>query len=179
MFFTVLPVCVTLLLGVAGFIVNTLIQRQSNSIEVITKNRIERMNKTKEIMSAFVKYSDIDVLNAIKNKKSVDDAIIDLNEKYAVLRSLYTYTFDKDVDLLKSVFLLKTLIVNYLNNNIDIEKFNFNIKNFFQKLEKNFDIYIMTDWCRIKAETIGKRNTHGIDYWQLDYERYSKKYISG
>lgn len=35
---SLLTVLVTLLLGILGFIVNTYLQRQNNSIDVITKN---------------------------------------------------------------------------------------------------------------------------------------------
>lgn len=42
---SLLTVLVTLLLGILGFIVNTYLQRQNNSIDVITKNRIERRTK--------------------------------------------------------------------------------------------------------------------------------------
>lgn len=42
----IITVLTTLLLGVLGFIVNTLLQRRNNSIKIITQYRIERKNKT-------------------------------------------------------------------------------------------------------------------------------------
>ena len=39
------------------------------------------------------------------------------------------------------------------------------------EFEKLFDLYIHTDWERIKAETIGKRKTGGWNKWREDYDR--------
>ena len=47
-------VCVTLLLGVVGFIVNSMIQRKSNSISVITNTRLERRKQTQELASVLL-----------------------------------------------------------------------------------------------------------------------------
>ena len=46
---SLIAVCVTLLLGVIGFIINSFIQRKSNSISVITKTRLNRREKTKTL----------------------------------------------------------------------------------------------------------------------------------
>ena len=45
---SIISVCVTLLLGVAGLIFNSYVQRKTHSISVITKTRLARREKTKE-----------------------------------------------------------------------------------------------------------------------------------
>lgn len=39
---SIITICVTVLLGVAGFLINTYMQRKNNSITVITSYRLER-----------------------------------------------------------------------------------------------------------------------------------------
>ncbi len=92
---SLLTVLVTLLLGILGFIVNTYLQRQNNSIDIITKNRIERRTKTQEIMSTFVKYADYNSIKSIIALNKQNEAIQELYTNYATLRSLYTNTFKK------------------------------------------------------------------------------------
>ncbi len=175
---SLLTVLVTLLLGILGFIVNTYLQRQNNSIDVITKNRIERRTRTQEIMATFIKYADYNSIKSIIALNKQNETIQDLYTNYATLRSLYTNTFTKDIELMNKCKDLLNAIVNYLN---DFEKFNkeeidkqLNIDK--QNFEYIFDLYLYTDWSRIKAETIGKRRKGGGKKWLDDYEDAEKWY---
>ena len=59
-----------------------------------------------------------------------------------------------------------------INKQLNIDKQNF---------EYIFDLYLYTDWSRIKAETIGKRKKGGGKKWLDDFEeaeRWYKKNIS-
>ena len=56
---SIISVCVTLLLGVVGFIANSFIQGKSHSIQVITKTRLVRREKTKELTAKTIMLSDI------------------------------------------------------------------------------------------------------------------------
>ena len=62
---SIIVICVTLLLGVTGFIINSFVQRKSNSINVITKTRLARREKTKELMAKMIKLSNIDYLDSL------------------------------------------------------------------------------------------------------------------
>ena len=180
---SLLTVLVTLLLGILGFIVNTYLQRQNNSIDIITKNRIERRTKTQEIMSTFIKYADYNSIKSIIALNKQNEAIQELYNNYATLRSLYTNTFVKDIELMNKCEDLLNTIVKYLNDfekysKEDIDKqLNIDKHNF----EYIFDLYLYTDWSRIKAETVGKRKKGGGKKWLDDFEeaeRWYKKNIS-
>lgn len=62
---SIIAVCVTLLLGLLGFVINSFIQRKNNSISVITKTRLVRREKSKELMSKVLFYSDVDYLDSL------------------------------------------------------------------------------------------------------------------
>lgn len=175
---SLLTVLVTLLLGILGFIVNTYLQRQNNSIDVITKNRIERRTKTQEIMAAFIKYADYNSIKSIIALNKQNETIQELYTNYATLRSLYTNTFAKDIELMNKCKDLLNTIVKYLN---DFEKFSkedidkqLNIDK--QNFENIFDLYLYTDWSRIKAETIGKRKKGGAKKWLDDFVEAERLY---
>lgn len=175
---SLLTVLVTLLLGILGFIVNTYLQRQNNSIDVITKNRIERRTKTQEIMATFIKYADYNSIKSVIALNKQNDAIQELYTNYATLRSLYTNTFKKDIELMNKCKDLLNTIVKYLN---DFEKYSkedidkqLNIDK--QNFEYIFDLYLYTDWSRIKAETIGKRKNGGAKKWLDDFDEAERLY---
>lgn len=60
-----LAILVTLVLGVAGFIVNSFIQRRNNSIKVIVQHRLERRQRTLEELSVLIKLSDRGCLSMV------------------------------------------------------------------------------------------------------------------
>lgn len=175
---SLLTVLVTLLLGILGFIVNTYLQRQNNSIDVITKNRIERRTRTQEIMATFIKYADYNSIKSVIALNKQNETIQELYTNYATLRSLYTNTFVKDIELMSKCNDLLNAIVKYLNdfgkfgkedidNQLNIDKKNF---------EYIFDLYLYTDWSRIKAETVGKRKKGGGKKWLDDFEEAERWY---
>ena len=156
---SLLTVLVTLLLGILGFIVNTYLQRQNNSIDIITKNRMERRTKTQEIMASFMKYADYNSIKSTIALNKQNEAIQELYNNYSTLRSLYTYTFSKDIDLINRCRDLLNTIVKFLNDfdkysKEDIDK---QLQSDKENFEYIFDLYLYTDWSRIKAETVGKR----------------------
>jgi len=54
-----------LVLGVAGFIVNSFIQRRNNSIKVVVQHRLERRQRTLEKLAVLIKLSDRDYLSMV------------------------------------------------------------------------------------------------------------------
>ncbi len=46
------------LLAVVGFIVNTRIQRKNNSIHIVTEKRVQRRERTHELVAEILKLSD-------------------------------------------------------------------------------------------------------------------------
>ena len=81
-------VCVTLLLGIAGLIANSLIQRKSNSIQIITQTDPEKTQTAKEIVGLV-----------------------------SELRALYSFSFDKDIRLVTAAFEIKEPLCNHLPQN--------------------------------------------------------------
>lgn len=151
----IITICVTLLLGVGGFVVNSLIQRKSNSIQIITKTRLERRAETKRIMAALDKYSDFTFLNSVIKSCENEKAIRELVTDIAKLRSEYTYTWGNDRDLCESAFALKDAIVDYLGNPDPKHKDELKYRRkIFLKIT---DVYMQTEWKRIKYETVGKQ----------------------
>ena len=106
-------VCVTLLLGIAGLIVNSLIQRRSNSIQIITQCRLKRRERTQGIVSDLLKYSDLSFVSALTDIEKTQTAkeIVGLVSE---LRALYSFSFDKDIRLVTAAFEIKELLCNYL-----------------------------------------------------------------
>ena len=97
-------VCVTLLLGIAGLIVNSLIQRRSNSIQIITQCRLKRRERTQGIVSDLLKYSDLSFVSALTDIEKTQTAkeIVGLVSE---LRALYSFSFDKDIRLVTACLL--------------------------------------------------------------------------
>ena len=166
----IITVSVTLLLGVLGFIVNSLIQRKSNSIQVITKTRLARREKTKELMSKMIMLSNINYLNTNDNK----DSIRLLIETSSNIRSEYSQVFECDRRLIDITESLTNSIIGYLNNpNEDNKIILNNNRNVFIK---DMDIYIQTEWKRIKLETVGKMNNSKFSSWNEIYNQYQNDY---
>lgn len=61
----IVTVSVTIILGVLGFVVNTILQRKNNSIKIITQYRIDRKNATQEITAKLLSYTDYHYYEAL------------------------------------------------------------------------------------------------------------------
>ena len=90
---SIIAICVTLLLGVSGFIINSFVQRKSNSINVITKTRLARREKTKELMAKMIKLSSIEYLDSL-DKEDKKATVKELVEVTADIRSEYSQIFE-------------------------------------------------------------------------------------
>lgn len=178
MLVSVITVLVTLLLGILGFIVNTLLQRQNNSIDVITKNRITRRSITQNLMATFYRYSDYNSVKAVISLDKSNDVICELYGAFATLRSMYTKTFVKDIELLKESENLLNIIVKCINgfDSYSESEISNNLKEAKEKFEFIFDLYLHTDWNRIKIETIGKKGKGGGKDWLADFEKHKEWY---
>ena len=146
-------VCVTLLLGIAGLIVDSLIQRRSNSIQIITQCRLKRRERTQGIVSDLLKYSDLSFVSALTDIEKTQTAkeIVGLVSE---LRALYSFSFDKDIRLVTAAFEIKELLCNYLLQNGPYPP---EINEKRRQFAEIADIYMSTEWKRIKDETIGKQ----------------------
>lgn len=167
----VATVAVTLFLGIVGLIVNTLLQRRNNSIHTITEKRIERRTKTQKCVAKLIKYSDNQFLDAIDKKEfhKVKEKTI----KYcSILRSMYTYTYWHDKELCEAAFELKIAIFDYIDKKINAEK----LLRKREKFTNIADIYMQTDWSRIKVETTGKSfNLSAKDEFNDAFVTYKEK----
>ena len=81
----ILTVCVSLLLGVMGLIANSMIQRKSNSISVITGTRQERRKKTQELAAKLLQYGDAEFLRIVKDDKEKAEVMAVCSECVASL----------------------------------------------------------------------------------------------
>ena len=165
----IITVCVTLLLGILGFIVNSLIQRKSNSIQVITKTRLARREKSKTLLSNIIKLSDPIYLDISKDK---DDTLKELIGNVTDLRFEYTQTFKCDYDLISASEEVKKFAIEYVKDKNNLEELN-NKRN---NLIKIGDIYLQTEWKRIKLETVGKMKNKKLSSWDDIYQEYEKNY---
>ena len=170
---SIVAICVTLLLGLLGFIVNSLIQRKSNSIQIITKTRLDRREKTKRIMSEVSMLSNIDYLNVL-SKEEEKEVIKKLIEQVSILRSEYTRTFECDIVLLDSVYAVLSALISYINDDSIVNEES--LINKREEFIKCADIYIQTEWKRIKLETVGKMNDNRLLTWDEIHKNYLNKY---
>ncbi|MCR4874648.1 MAG: hypothetical protein K5923_02765 [Clostridia bacterium] len=168
---SVITVCVTLLLGVAGFIINSFVQRKSNSIQIITKTRLNRRSKTKEFAANLIKVSSIDYISSLDDKNEAIREAIDAASK---IRSEYSRVFLCDRDLIALTDNLVNSIVAYVHNSKEIEE------NKLLSARDEFirctDLYFQTEWKRIKLETVGKYNNNNYDSWETIHKYYTEEY---
>ena len=168
---SIIAVCVTLLLGVTGFIINSFIQRKSNSISVITKTRLARREKTKALMAKMLTLSNLDYLNILDNNGK-KEAITSLAETVSEIRSEYTETYDCDVKLIDATNKLSNSVISYLNSAKNKEEL-IGARNEFAEV---MDLYIQTEWRRIKLETVGKMKDNTKPSWDDIHDYYKGRY---
>ena len=170
---TLIAICVTLLLGVTGFIINSFVQRKSNSINVITKTRLARREKTKELMAKMIKLSNIDYLDFLE-KKEHKEVISSLAEVTSEIRSEYSSVFPCDQKLINATYALSSSVITYLGSPDEESKESLitNRDNFI----KEMDLYIQTEWKRIKMETVGKMKNNKKPSWDDIHDDYQEKY---
>ena len=170
---SIIAICVTLLLGVTGFIINSFVQRKSNSINVITKTRLARREKTKELMAKMIKLSNVDYLDSLE-KEEHKEVIASLIEVTSEIRSEYSSVFICDQKLINVTELLSNSVLSYLDspNEENKKELISNRDNFI----KEMDLYIQTEWKRIKLETVGKKKNNKKPSWDDIHDDYQKKY---
>ena len=170
---SIIAICVTLLLGVTGFIINSFVQRKSNSINVITKTRLARREKTKELMAKMIKLSNTDYSDSLE-KKEQKEVISSLAEVTAEIRSEYSSVFPCDQKLINQTDLLSNSVLAYLDspNEENKKELISNRDNFI----KEMDLYIQTEWKRIKLETVGKMKNNKKPSWDDIHDDYQEKY---
>ncbi len=171
---SLITVSVTLILGIAGFIFNSYLQRKNNSISVITNTRLERRNKTQQLCATILCITDYDYnkTSTTEEKKEYSKKLISsVNE----LISLYSYSFPRDAEFLQSA---KNLKKAYCESYQDWKK----IETAREKFEQIAVVYIYTEWKRIKLETVGKFSSGGasLPSWEYIYlqtlDYYSNNY---
>jgi len=173
-------IVVSILLAVLGFGFNTLLQRKNNSIHIITEKRVERREKTHELVAEILKLSDIYYLDNIA-KRAADkkrETIEKLCEDVAFLRAIYTYTCVQDYDMCTAAKELEVTVIDYLKfEKGDREE----VVKKRERFEQLADVYIQTDWTRIKIETTGKsyKSKKGKKFDDLYKENIGKYSIVG
>lgn len=171
----ILTVCVTFLLGIMGLIANSMIQRKSNSISVITGTRLERRKTTQELVAKLLGYGDADFLKTVKSEKEKADVLEVCVKSVSTLRSLYTFTVKEDRELVEAADALKDAIHDALYGvNVDAEKLSMCCREFSERM----DIYMTTEWQRIKLETVGKTKKGSKSYqtWEALWRRNKELY---
>ena len=160
----IITVLVTLVLGIVGFIVNTLLQRKNNSIKIITQYRIDRKNSTQQITARLLSYTDYHYHTSLTDEEKRKN-IQNIVKEVAILRSVYYFSFPKDADFVKAAYSLKNA---YCEEKKDWDK----ISAAQAKFAHISDVYTSTDWKRIKLETVGKgRSTkNALPSWTEIYE---------
>lgn len=185
-----LAILVTLVLGVAGFIVNSFIQRRNNSIKVIVQHRLERRQRTLEKLAVLIKLSDRDylsmvlgLLDATSIKVGLEgkghsecsseriEAIRQVVEACASIRSMYCGSYPCDMDLIRVLDSFKRSFARCIQTG----RFDSELEASRDILIKNIDIYCTTEWRRIKKETIGKKRS-SRDAWVQTFKQIEEMY---
>lgn len=95
-----------------------------------------------------------------------------------ITKKMYTKTFVKDIELLKESENLLNIIVKCING-FDFyseSEISNSLKEAKEKFEFIFDLYLHTDWNRIKIETIGKKGKGGGKDWLADFAKHKEWY---
>lgn len=168
----IITVLVTLVLGIIGFIVNTLLQRKNNSIKIITQYRVDRKNSTQDICAKLLSYTDYHYHTSLteeEKRKNIQNIV----KEVARLRSVYYFSFPKDAEFVETAYALKNA---YCEEEKDWDK----ISTAQAKFAHIADIYTSTDWKRIKLETVGKgQNTKSaLPSWTEIYETNDSYFLN-
>lgn len=185
-----LAILVTLVLGVAGFVVNSFIQRRNNSIKVIVQHRLERRQRTLEKLAVLIKLSDRDylsmvlgLLDATSIKVGLEgkghsecsseriEAIRQVVEACASIRSMYCGSYSCDRDLIYNLDSFKKCFARCIQTG----RYDSNLEASRDILIKNIDVYCTTEWRRIKRETIGKKRS-SRDAWIQTFKQIEEMY---
>lgn len=167
---SIISICVTLILGVIGFIMNSLIQRKNNSIEIITKKRIARRDTILNISTTIIKLSDEDYIQniAVSDWKAYIDELI---ENCAKLRAILEFEYARDKEFVNAAYNLKDRIIKSKG------KSEINNQKYRKEFIKLMDVYTLTEWQRIKLETVGKKSNKHRGYdWNCLFDNNIIKY---
>lgn len=164
-------------IGCAGLIVNAFIQRKNNSIRIVTEKRVERRSMTQAYMADIIHCSDLKYIDSLTSSEK-KQVIFKLSNACACIRSMYTYTYARDIELCESANQLEECVIAYINNvEQGVEFLRDAIEAQKAEFIKNADIYIQTDWSRIKTEAEGKKkNKKNRDKFGEAYQKYVLNY---
>lgn len=185
-----LAILVTLVLGVAGFVVNSFIQRRNNSIKVIVQHRLERRQRTLEKLAVLIKLSDRDylsmvlgLLDAASTEEGFEgkdhsecssersEALRQVVEACASIRAMYCGSYSCDRDLIYALDSFKRSFARCIQTG----RFDSELEVSRAALVKNIDVYCTTEWRRIKRETIGKKRSSSAA-WAKTFNRVEEMY---
>lgn len=185
-----LAILVTLVLGVAGFVVNSFIQRRNNSIKVIVQHRLERRQRTLEKLSVLIKLSDraylsmvLGLIDATSIKVDLEgkdhsecssersEAIRQVVEACASIRSMYGGSYPCDRDLIRVLDSFKRSFARCIQSGC----FDSELETSRDILIKIIDVYCTTEWRRIKNETVGKKRASS-DAWIQTFKQIEEMY---
>lgn len=185
-----LAILVTLVLGVAGFIVNSFIQRRNNSIKVIVQHRLERRQRTLENLAVLIKLSDRDYLSSVLgliDAASMEDgfegksraecsserseSLRQVVEACASIRTMYCGSYSCDRDLIYALDSFKKCFARCIQTGC----YDSELEASRAALVKNIDVYCTTEWRRIKKETIGKKKASS-DAWVQTFKQIEEMY---
>lgn len=103
----IVTVSVTMILGVLGFVVNTVLQRKNNSIKIITQYRIDRKNTIQDMTARLLTYTDYHYYEALtqeEKNKNIQNIVTEISK----LRSIYYFSFQKDTELVSAAYTIKS-----------------------------------------------------------------------
>ena len=185
-----LAILVTLVLGVAGFIINSLIQRRNNSIKVIVQHRLERRQMTLEKLAVLMELSDRDYLSmvlglvdaALEGNGSEEgdcseyvavrrEALCRVVEACSSIRSMYCGSYPCDRDLIYTLESFKSCFARCIRTG----RYDSELEALRAALIKSIDVYCTTEWRRIKKETIGKKRASS-DAWAKTFKQIEEMY---
>mgnify|MGYP007106304931 CR=1 FL=1 len=185
-----LAILVTLVLGVAGVVVNSFIQRRNNSIKVIVQHKLERRQRTLEKLSVLIKLSDRDyssmvlgLLDAASTEAGFEgkdhsecssersEATRQVVEACASIRSMYCGSYPCDRDLIRVLDFFKRSFARCIQTG----RYDSALETPRATLIKIIDVYCTTEWRRIKNETVGKKRASS-DAWIQTFKQIEEMY---
>lgn len=157
-----------------------------NVIEIITHTRLDRRSTTQKAFAILLMYSDFQWIAMIVNEQNLNErerlkqkTITEMVKAVAQMRALYSYGFREDKELVDTAETLKDVTIEFVNLGKPVEEWEEQIGRVRQNFDRAIDVYMSTEWKRIKLETVGKERKHNLyGAWQDLYEESAFYYDS-
>lgn len=187
--FTSIGVLITFLVSSISLYISVKNSKSTQYIDSVTKNRVEWIQELRTKISKFIAKTNI-YNNAYYTNDSIKSGLhlSECQQLYCEIELLLNYCDEKDREI---VVLCKSILISFRDcydkalscktdehgffiENDDLKKLITDVENNIMELTKKVQIYLKSEWNRVKYESKGKiyeKDTQRFDYKELE-EKY-------